>query len=353
MNHHLAPVSVTLGLQQNASSATAFNAGTYSFGFGTNFTTDNDFVAFEASAGMYGGNGCAEFDFPQMASLSSQFLSVRDAGEVACLEKSIRKAHVVATLDTGDDYEYGNNAFSRQVTVQIKGFDNPDGLGTPLFTASKSLEITQTQPEVLWHEDVKAHYPNLMRVDAEVTAFGPSGNQVVDADLRLRVCIREEWAYGATYLPASSVPIPTLNAVNGAANPVTLSWNASCGEVPAYELQVVRLYNDRVSYAASADKASAEVDWEQALRYETAPGQTSVQLTMAEGTGYYLWRVRPLGTLYEGGSGNSRNWGLWSAHAGAADGERVDFNGGTLPNHAFFYQQFDADKNWQLSRKYT
>jgi len=68
----------------------------------------------------------------------------------------------------------------------------------------------------------------------------------------------------------------------------TFTWNTTCQEVPDYLFQLIRVYG------------SETPDWKQALSIQTYSSAPTITLSMAEGSGSYRWRVRPLGTLAGG-----------------------------------------------------
>ena len=147
-------------------------------------------------------------------------------------------------------------------------------------------------------------------------------------------------------LPASS---PTDQ------NPAQLrwetTWEAVCPSPPAYQVQVLRLFNTNPAWDRDEMRVRAAVDWERALTVEVEEGE-ELDLTLAEGTGYYVWRVRPIGSFYSGGIADARNWGTWSE--APVQGETVELTSPTgVPRYAFFYRQFDDDKNWVYTRSFA
>src|SRR5690606_35620769 len=114
-----------------------------------------------------------------------------------------------------------------------------------------------------------------------------------------------------------------LDKIDGAAlsDPVEFTWRSKSGcadTFPNYQLQVLRLYNIGPTLTDESE-IKAVVDWGQALTVETGSGRRSIRLTLAEGTGYYLWRVHPIGSWYDGGIANDSNWGQWSPSAATGD----------------------------------
>ncbi|MEP7220978.1 MAG: hypothetical protein ABI876_18780, partial [Bacteroidota bacterium] len=118
---------------------------------------------------------------------------------------------------------------------------------------------------------------------------------------------------------------------------------------PNYQVQLLRLYNIDTSYNEDS-KVRAVVDWNQALSVETGNGSRKLPLTIAEGTGYYVWRVRPIGNVHDGGIADDRNWGAWSV--APPNDTIVNFTdpNTTLPKYLFYYRQFNDSMNWAYSR---
>ena len=176
---------------------------------------------------------------------------------------------------------------------------------------------------------------------------------------------------------------------------------------PSYEIQILRLYNDNIDIADYNELASNNeflhgmVDWEKALSVyctnlpEQGTGIVMDTITIAEGTGYYIWRVRPIGSLfkysidnlftyphpgqfidepierfhslenvYELGKAhyeNSANFGVWSMvdYSDFTTSEDVikieniqDLQGATNSKGIFYYDQFDKDINWVYKRSF-
>lgn len=101
-------------------------------------------------------------------------------------------------------------------------------------------------------------------------------------------------------------------------NPVQLNWT-DCPFVN-YEIQVLRLYNINGLLTSDPHDIEAKIDWSQALDIETNDGQTSVKLTLAEGSGYYVWRVRRISDVFPNTIGDDRNWGPWTNTGPFVDG---------------------------------
>lgn len=141
----------------------------------------------------------------------------------------------------------------------------------------------------------------------------------------------------------------------------------SQAEFPFYEIQILRLYNTYPDYNTNSYGLKTDVDWSQSLNYVfennelvgktyNADGTVTVEipLVVSEGSGFYTWRVRPLGTFYEGGYANSANWGEWPSST-YNSGQTVELDAMSVVSSAncFYIVDDDKDKNWSYSRVFT
>lgn len=321
-----------------------------------------------------------------------------------------------------DDYTYGmtelNVNFATQ--VHVKAYDESDiEIGNGFDCA---LTLTTLKPEQVCRFDVSniidqvayfrveglASYSH-PSVAADVNGLGSNATTVANMlnDIRLHVyyTANEVFPVYRPLPPAEEdvtnpvqllvqpigmhqAPDPDRDWFGVLDNPLTFSWDlpqdCMSDEFPSYEIQILRLINrDPERYEQSVDETSISetIDWRRALSFETGPllddnGNQIRQftLTIAEGRGYYVWRVRPIGNKYPGGIANDRNWGIWSA--APKDGDVVEFAGfgegdlsinsvqkvatDAVRNAFFFYSQFDEapaseipERNWAFSRVFT
>lgn len=276
-----------------------------------------------------------------------------------CVRRKLHSAQLDVRLDLGDDYTYGVTPFSTSVKFTI---DCRDSLGTTLlFYTPPTLNITQHGPEQLYHIDLTGldltTFESVHKILVSIVTYGK--DPTVSANVRLTTSFTEEYAIEARRAGSmADTPMVVLDTIprNCTDNPVLFSWRVatSCNDTfPNYQVQILRLYNfDTSATYGDEKKVKAKVDWRQALTVETGSGVRSMPLTIAEGSGYYIWRVRPIGSYYDGGITNDTNWGAWST-APPTD-TVLNFTSTTgLPLYAFFYNQFDQDINWAYSRAFT
>lgn len=276
---------------------------------------------------------------------------------VYCGKRKLHGAELNARLDLGDDYQYGTTSFSTQVQVTITCVDS---LGGTLFTWPFTLKSLTQKPEQQFHIRFKgtdlAKFDSVFRIYVSITGY--TASSTVQGSLRLTVSYNEEIAVDAKKIGTPTQSFLSASALSGTqvANPLTISWNitSSCTDsFPNYQLQLLRLYNFDTSATYRDDhKVKARVDWRQALTVETGKPAQQMQLTIAQGSGYYIWRVRPIGSYYDGGVANDSNWGVWST-APPNDTILSFTSTMSLPAYAFYYSQFDDSLNWVYRRSFT
>jgi RHS repeat-associated protein len=286
------------------------------------------------------------FNDAHLKDLKAKTLYVRDDHK-PCTGKEITKAELHLLLNLGEDYNYGKNTFSTVVKIHVRGFTaNADGTrGTLQFDFKRELEIDNTKPEQLYVHDFTTIHSAVDIIDITVAGYGRS--DVVRNDIRLEASYTEEFKNYVS--PAAS--LVTISAIAMPDNPQRFSWFGSCPDIPNYQFQLLRLFNENPGALSERD-ITARIDWSKALSIETGTPDTSIVLTLAEGTGYYIWRVRAIGNYYPGGITHEWNLGSWTY--APSDGASITFTeGSSLPEYVFFYRQFDSDKNWIFTRKFS
>ncbi|MBN9400955.1 MAG: hypothetical protein J0I17_12320 ['Candidatus Kapabacteria' thiocyanatum] len=296
-----------------------------------------------------------------------------------CGYHCVRKAKIRVRLHANGDANlfriYGQNV---ACSVTLDPVYVYTGVATTILTQktlSINIDNTTFQNEAVVEFDVTSDHPKRCpysypsgrpgRDQYGIKVAAPIDLANIPMGLRslvkLEVTLIEELTDDPTKGGTSSTALLVPQAPSVSGNPVTLSWTmGTCADkFPMYVVQILRLYNQSASYSTDPVKCSTAVDWSRALTIPIYGHATSLTLTLAEGTGYYLWRVRPIGNLYPNYLGDSRNWGAWTAAAtttlnlnGATTSANVATASTGAPNSAFYYNQFDADKNWYFSRQY-
>lgn len=265
--------------------------------------------------------------------------------QALCIDKQIDKASINLLFNLGEDYEYGTNAFNTSIDATIRGYDAITG-GSVVASYTTTLTLTEASPEALFHKDVTAIYDQVYRW---VMSYTYSPNSVVQSDVNLEFYREEDFAMDVR----SVSPLVTLNPVTTNGNQHVFSWNRDCIDFENYEFQLLRLFNNDPTKTTTTNITVGLVDWSEALSIETYSSDKTLTLTLAEGTGYYAWRVRPIGDAFENGIGNNNNWGAWSTHSSVNQGNTNVSIASAVGNYVFYNTQFDDLKNWNYSRTFT
>ena len=256
--------------------------------------------------------------------------------------------NLMLKMDVGENYNFGKNVWSANFDIVVKLFDD----GVEKFDSPpQNFSINQESPEQL----IALTIPSLAFLtfnSVQISSTDGEATSIINESIRLSFWFEHPMPMDADNTVVSLLPIPSGNNYS-----TEFRWETNCGCIPSYEFQLLRLYNIDPDIQDET-MITAEVDWAKALTIETQSSDPSLTLSAVEGTGYYLWRVRPIGSEYPGGYADSRNWGKWSDAAFWSD---IENNGGivtinnpnNLPPQIFYHEQFDADINWIYSRTFS
>lgn len=307
-------------------------------------------AATTAKAQYYFKNPRATFRYSELTLGTAKHLYVRSNLLNACLlgdmpvNRQIKKANINVVFNWNTDF---NSATTNQYTLDytISGYSSYSGTSGLVMTYNASVVINNNQPQAVVNLDFTGLYNSINRfVVTPVLASSSINNAAVHGFISSDVSYTEEFEYnvysGTSGTSTMIDPDPLKIAGD---NLLTFSWHSRCdlnGVPPNYEFQLLKLYNSSNATKTSESDITADVDWSKALTIETGNSKTELSLTMAEGTGYYVWRVRPIGNAYEGGIANDHNWGLWTGTGSLTQGNRVHVSGGTSPY--LFYFSYNA-----------
>lgn len=319
---------------------------------------------------------------------SNLTINIEDNPTVDPLEKRVKKAWIDVFFTIDDIFLLGDAAnltvldeYTIEVEITKYSDLNAGGLvvGAPEVYSmtinsgeSKSL-IRLDLTSFIANEEVKSIELQLANSPAVRTlgASLPSSDQVlinqyIDDKQKLR--LEYHCQYGidvrvnnGSGLSLASAPLilpinaTTQNPGSSASRIVDFSW-MSWLNFPNYEIQILRLFNIDDAKTSELD-IRAKVNWSEALKIETTTDAKDVRLTVAEGSGFYVWRIRPIGNYFEGEYGDARNWGQWSDHAfwenleNNQNGE-IELSTSSIANlpRAFYLVDPDDSKNWMYSR---
>lgn len=272
---------------------------------------------------------------------------------VTLLRRARENARLTLRFDLGENYLRPAFNFHLKVDFEVTVGGS---------TSTKSLEIKPDKPEQVLAMEIPAGINQVTVNNLQLTyplSLAAADQAYIDAVMR----------FSATASVLSRVDVRLSALPNLAASPVTLlplnsstltnriqefRWDIIPSEpvFPNYEIQILKLTNTALAYAHNPNVIETEVDWTKALRVETQSAQKQIRLAVAEGTGFYLWRVRPVGTWFPGGIGNAENYGSWSVAPANGDVLTLTKGGLSLPG-AFYLEDPDDGINWIYSRVFT
>jgi RHS repeat-associated protein len=285
------------------------------------------------------------------------------------LTDSLTDANLFVLVNTGDDYTLGTSeTSSTSLELTATGYDE-DCKVLFSFTKDITLDFSKLEVEKLIRINLNPYetteYNTLELIGISIAKKSDDNSP---SSVATKAWIDEDYTYDVNSGDYASTAFVNINSASVIGRLVTFSWNPVHEFNNHYQLQVLRLYN--LSETKNTDPeyvSNNDIDWSRALSIEVE-NETSVSLYMAEGTGYYAWRVRPIGNYYEGCIANSLNWGLWSSHPAVADD--IDYftscfnrltiasaltysSSASLPDYVFYVEQADTDKYWIFNRAFT
>ena len=275
--------------------------------------------------------------------------------------------YLLVKLDLGDDFLLGEQLFSVKYSIDVS-------YGGTSVAQGLTLLIDESNPEAVLKipfntmSTMQNTSIDLVANLVSVQYPGLYSQSIFNSKIRLSVAYEREYFVDVNpaTLQLHTVSFPSTKEVE-------FSWNpTNVNQCPNYQFQLLKLYNVSTFNQNNPNVVTANIDWSEALTLEMQSSVTSLKLTMAEGTGFYLWRVRPVGTYYGEGIANAANWGQWQTgnnfvnsvtlNNGALPGSSVSGSVASLPyssvgggylKGAFFYFDPDEDKNWIYSRVFT
>lgn len=291
--------------------------------------------------------------------------------EYSQMNYKVNSGRFYVKLDFGDIFPYGTTDEwgDLLVNLSIVGSRRPNATGQ--WSQDQSISLTQ-QVVLTLGEPEKILFVNFTPVSIqEEVRFDVTTTRVIsgltpNAPSNLTSNLRGAYCYSIDYgVDAQSQSISATNMsgyqITGSKK-AQFSWSSSL--FPKYQLQVMRLMNTSGIVPLNEYQLTTSLDWDKALLFETggncsSNGGKSIELTLAEGTGYYAWRLRPIGTFYENGSGNSQNFGTWTPVNNGSVNISLPQNAtsanpvGVLPQGILYFKDVDDNINSIYSRTFT
>lgn len=276
----------------------------------------------------------------------------------AALNEKTSSAKLYVKLDLGEDYvdvlEVGgsiNYEYSFEVIVA--------GGGTHSFNP---ISIDNSNPEHIIEIDLLNDINlggtqiTVNSLSANNSSLGTLTTNYVNDNVRVTATFVREYAVDVRLTNNTMAPgVYLLSPATTTGRLVPFVWQVNSSEdFPNYEVQILRLYNTDQTNATNNSGVTAEVDWNKALRVETQSPAKEITLNIAEGTGFYIWRVRPIGNFYPGGIANQENYGVWNTSS-IAQGTTEVLTLTDIPsrNDVFYVNDPDENINWIYNRVFT
>ena len=256
--------------------------------------------------------------------------------------QKIKKAKLIFKF-----YSKSNLAFDEKIL-----FNLPVSIGYSFDNESQSpmaLKIDNNHPQCVSIVDIPLSLPNGINLNVispppTDIQTKPNGWDEFINKLIVEVSYEIEVEVNPNMLP----PIVPLT-VDIKGKKARFKWNSTPYKFPSYEFQLLRLYNNNPTITDEWQSIGIEnLDWSKALDIWTESSSDSLKLTVAEGTGFYVWRVRPIGNYFDGAITNPLNYGRWNSVSLINT-----LNRSNLSIPYFFFEDPDTSKNWIYSRTFS
>ncbi len=199
-----------------------------------------------------------------------------------------------------------------------------------------SLSLNKLEPLQVYYLPLRgADAQNVRTLKVTQVAGSYSTHADIDAEkVTLQFYYEEVAEVDAALAPLELVVVPELSG----AFEQTFEWSVNtaeynCSEVPGYQIQMMRLYGSQLTNPLK------ESDWRGATNMYSESPETNLMISIAQGSGTYAWRVRPIGSLIGNAKYALSNPANWSDESWVE--ARFDFT------------QPEEDKNFIYSRTFT
>ncbi|MFA6924368.1 MAG: hypothetical protein WC223_08960, partial [Bacteroidales bacterium] len=263
------------------------------------------------------------YDYTYLNTHSTITVTVDKITQSAYQQTRVKSRKLSLKLDMGDIYELGNlKPWSCSLNVSIDAYDAQNNK-IRAFTPS-IFAIDKDRPEKI----IEIDYTNIANITSYFIITKNSfqcNESFAQSKLRLLIGKNNDICFGLyqnNSSQANNEIIPSISSVsasgfnineqtgsNAEAVEIQFEWNLPMNSdndmyFDSYDLQVLKVEAD--------ETGSVEIKWEKASTIEVERGQKTYKMTLTEGTGFYFWRVRAVGSYYEGGRSNYLNYGSWT-----------------------------------------
>lgn len=278
-----------------------------------------------------------------------------------CFNFLVKEGKAWIKIDLGENYELGSSTkgtpFQITAALDLKVVTS-DPANSP--SISFDIEINNNKPEAIVYLDLAQYIDATNQVTGfsyntlEVSEIEATLSNFTATDAALLNNVRATLNYDISFgVDVQNQQVNNLtNTPIANSKTIIFNWGDTCN-APSYEFQILRLYNKSESTITREEEITTDIDWSKALSIFIEKSVNAFDLTIGEGQGFYIWRVRPIGTYFENEIGNNKNWGNWNTYD-FPDCNNCVFNIDSLTsNQVFFFYDPDDNKNFQYSRVFT
>lgn len=218
----------------------------------------------------------------------------------------VNKRKLIAVLNTGNDNIIGSNLNFEAILKLIITAKDINGARVKEI-GSIELKITNKKPEnvcVIEYQSVEtAASLEICVANSGYTVQPITESTFLNQHIKLRIELKDELGFGILedngdyIIPTKQEVWPCTGCTFDNLSKVTLKWDLPHGgsfqHFDSYDLEIMKVEPDK--------SGKVSVDWGKAASLEVTKNEYS--MTLAGGTGFYLWRVRGVGSYYYGARG--------------------------------------------------
>lgn len=267
----------------------------------------------------------------------------------------LQNAELLVDLNLGAQYRYGGTDVDSVIVDFVINGLSLSAPAAPVTTDTIQLHISDDRhPEQLYVHEFTEDYDDIDLFEMIILHYDSGEHQyqqLID-DINFDFEVDLDYGIGAFDLsdPAAIIVNPTSTTTPNSSevNRMEFEWSSQC-PVPLYRFQLLRLHDNTAPNDGCTHTTVEEKDWHQSALTLEVPS-TELDLTIIEGSGHYLWRVQPIGSLHDGGESNGMNWGNYSE---PLSGTTVHLCGDPSPADQFLFEDPMEGLNRTYNRSYS
>ncbi|GAL85641.1 hypothetical protein MYP_2870 [Sporocytophaga myxococcoides] len=295
---------------------------------------------------------------------------------------SVDKRHLKIKSDLGDLYQLGSVDYAKAWDAKLSfTITAQDASNNTLKTYSIELITDEKAPEKTYFLDYTALEGKVTKFLMSTVTFtgslvslaSPTNIKpriVIDQDDQVSYNTQSKYSY-AEIIPSNLNAAKIVNTTSSEVIGATFSWTLQSPKqyFKEFDLEILKVEPDQTgAITLDWNKASSiEIVSDAISKTTNGSGLTvfNYPMVLAEGTGYYFWRVRPIGNYYPGGRADFRNYGTWtnapsvsglysiSGTTYSASKQNNLNTANSINGYYFYYTQFNDLINWSYSKVLT